>query len=92
MDNPFKLSLSSAHKSVLECSAYIKVNVDENDLAEMFWGLNEDEQAVFFNKLGEISGNKLCFQLQYITDNEILTEAGRDAMQEIGYYARPAEE
>lgn len=58
--------------------------------AEMFAGMGSDEQARFFNHVAEISSkwsSQFCFQLQWITDEEGLTMAGRRVMQGIGEYS-----
>ncbi|MFH1719262.1 MAG: hypothetical protein ABIF19_18065 [Planctomycetota bacterium] len=54
------------------------------EVAELFWDLDDTEQARFFNELG---GKKaLCFQLQEVTDNPELASLGRWAMRLIGDY------
>ena len=60
-------------------------------IAEMFACLDSEEQAKFFNHVAEVaskwSGGGFCLQLQYITDEDGLTLAGRRVMQEIGDYS-----
>lgn len=62
-------------------------------IAELFAGMDEDGQARFFNHIDEVASKwhngrgAFCFQLQYITDNDGLTLAGRRVMQEIGDYS-----
>ena len=60
-------------------------------VAGMFAGMGADEQAAFFNCVGEISSKwswgGMSMQLQYITDEDGLTLAGRRVMQEIGEYS-----
>jgi len=58
-----------------------------NDVAEMFWDMNQKEQAAFFNHLDEISDYHFPFQLQAITEDDGLTLAGRRVMQSIGEYS-----
>ena len=60
-------------------------------IAEMFACLSSEEQARFFNHVDKVastwSGGGFCFQLQYITDEDGLTLAGRRVMQQIGDYS-----
>lgn len=62
-------------------------------LAEAFAQMDSKEQAQFFNTLGEITSNwyleggSLMMQLQYLTDEDGLTLAGRRVMQGIGDYS-----
>lgn len=59
-------------------------------LAELFATMDNHEQARFFNHIDEVASKwSSCwpFQLQYITDSEELTLAGRRVMQSIGEYS-----
>jgi hypothetical protein len=56
-------------------------------LAKAFWEMCSDEQARFYNHLDEVAGYKAYFQLQYITEDDGLTLAGRRVMQAIGEYS-----
>lgn len=60
-------------------------------VAELFAGMDSEGQARFFNHVHDIastwSGGGLCFQLQYVTDDDGLTLGGRRVMQEIGEYS-----
>jgi hypothetical protein len=49
-------------------------------LAELFWNLNSEEQARFYNHLDTVADFIFPFQLQSITDEEGLTLAGRRVM------------
>jgi len=77
-----------------------KVIVGENVLtitpemvAEMFACMGSEEQAAFFNHVDKVAtswhGGRgvLAMQLQWITDDDGLTLAGRRVMQEIGEYS-----
>lgn len=56
--------------------------------AEIFWSFYSDEQARFFNHIGEnASAWNEVMQLQYITDEDGLNLAGRRTMQHIGEYS-----
>lgn len=70
----------------------MKVSVDmtPEDLADRFAELCSDEQARFFNRVADVSSKwkrGFEFQLQYITDEDGLTLAGRRVMQGIGDYS-----
>lgn len=65
----------------------ISITPTPDELAEAFWSMDSSQQAIFFNRLGEISDNRLCFQLQYVTDDLCLSKTGRRAMATIGEYA-----
>ena len=67
----------------------IDVDVDPTpeELALCFWHLGSIEQAQFFNELGRLAEHRLPMQLQYVTDDETLTPAGRSAMRSIGDYS-----
>jgi len=60
-------------------------------VAELFAHMYADEQALFFNHVDEIASKwrwgSMGVQLQYITDEDGLTIAGRRVMQEIGNYS-----
>lgn len=58
--------------------------------AEVFCNMNSEEQASFFNHIAEIASkwsNDFNFQLQFITEENGLTLAGRRVMQSIGDYS-----
>ena len=60
-------------------------------VAELFAEMYADEQARFFNHVAAVAskwaGIGLVMQLQYVTDEDGLTLAGRRVMQEIGEYS-----
>lgn len=74
----------------IKTSAQVEIRPSPEELADVFWSMDADEQAFFFNRLGESSRARLCFQLQYVTDSDCLDEAGRYAMQKIGEYSEPS--
>ncbi len=70
----------------------ISVNIELNpmDLAVEFCEMNEDEQAEFFNLIAKLSKEwdvPFIFQLQYITDSDVLNSDGRKVMASIGEYS-----
>lgn len=56
-------------------------------LAQAFWNMGSDEQARFYNELDAVADFKFPFQLQWITEDDGLTLAGRRVMQAIGEYS-----
>ena len=62
-------------------------NITPELLALLFSEMDSSEQAAFFNHIAEISTPWLYMQLQYITDDDGLTLAGRRVMQYIGDYS-----
>jgi len=70
----------------------VAVDPTPNELAFEFANMADEQQALFFNELARITDkwdHPLCFQLQYVTDNKILTPAGRRVMELIGEYSHP---
>ncbi len=69
----------------------IDIEMSPEELAERFCALGSDEQARFFNHIDTVAsrwaGMGLAMQLQYITDDDGLTLAGRRVMQYIGEYS-----
>ena len=62
-------------------------------LARVFSEMNSESMAIFFNQLAEVErewfkdvGGGWAFQLQYVTDEEILEDHARNLMQMIGEY------
>ena len=73
----------------------MKLITDENTieditpetLARLFWLMDSDQQARFYNHLDYVADFHFPFQLQAITDEQGLTLAGRRVMQTIGEYS-----
>lgn len=63
------------------------VPISPERLAEAFWLMDDEHQAVFFNRLAEIVV-RLPTQLQAVTDCPILSPEARRVMEQIGEYAR----
>lgn len=64
-----------------------EIMLTPQELAQEFWCLDGNEQALFFNKLGELAQHRLPMQLQYIQDSTKLNQDGRYAMSTIGNYS-----
>jgi hypothetical protein len=47
----------------------IEYNLNPLELAEEFWRMDGQEQALVFNNLGYIAGSKFDFQCEYIADH-----------------------
>lgn len=59
-------------------------------VAELFAAMDSAEQARFFNHIAVVASTwstGLPFQMQYVTDNDELSLAGRRVMQMIGEYS-----
>lgn len=68
----------------------IKVILTPKELAVVFASWDANEQAQFFNSVGEITDNwntPFCFQAQGIADSLWLNQSGRDFMAVIGDYS-----
>ena len=68
----------------------VSFELTPSDLAEAWCGMNSDEQAEFFNTLAVVAHDwnaLLDAQLQYLTDNPLLNDGGRDVMRSIGAYS-----
>jgi hypothetical protein len=63
----------------------VSIPLSGADIADLFWELDANAQADFFNRL--FGKDLFVFQLQAVTDSENLTSAGRCAMARIGEYA-----
>jgi hypothetical protein len=70
-----------------------KFNLDvvptPDELAFEFSQMNDEQQAMFFNELADIVGKwdgTFCFQMQFVRDNQALTQEGRNVMRQIGEY------
>jgi hypothetical protein len=65
----------------------VKVKIEASQLADAFWSMGDDEQAVFFNQLGKHTGG-LNFTMQMYSMHKcgILTKDGRCAMLHIGEF------
>lgn len=76
--------MKTEDKRNLKCWAEVEMHPSAEEVAEVFWAMDSEEQAHFFNVLG--GKDRLVFQLQAITDDPHLNMDGRFAMQRIGEY------
>ena len=68
----------------------IKVDPSPRELAEVFASWTSDKQADFFSWISIAVGDwgtDFAFQLQRVTDDDLLTQGGRDIMRQIGEYS-----
>jgi len=68
----------------------LEFNLNPQELAEEFCNMGDNEQAIFFNEIANISDKwdkQFCFQLQAITNSKELTNEGRAIMESIGNYS-----
>ena len=71
-------------------SRVMSVKIDGQELASMFYQLSADEMAEFFNSLGETE--RMAMQLQWVSDDTLLSSKGRSAMKLIGEYSEEKKE
>ena len=64
-----------------------KVEITAEELADLFWSMDAESQAIFFNSLGSKPG--LPFQLKYVSQDPYLSMKGRHAMSLIGDHSDP---
>lgn len=68
-------------------SIAVSLKIDPEDLAELFWRLDANDQARFFNAIGRINPAKASIQLAHIIDGNVLNSNGRRIMTDIGEFA-----
>ncbi len=56
------------------------------EVAQMFWDLDCDYQAQFFEEIARLAKGRLPFQLEHVKDSPYLMDGGRYVMQTIGKY------
>ena len=66
-------------------AAAVTAEITGEDVADLFWDLCEEGQALFFNRLWDFK--EMPFQLQAVTDSIHLSDQGRTAMAKIGEYS-----
>lgn len=68
----------------------IEMPLNVSDIARLFCSMDNNEQAMFFNRVAENVGEwdkPFCFQLQSICDTELLSDGAKEIMKEIGNYS-----
>ena len=76
---------------MIERKITVTVDVTPQEAAFEFCNWDDEQQATFFNEIAELTAKwdkPFCFQLQNITDCELLSEGGRDVMESIGQYGQ----
>jgi len=75
---------------MIERKVTLDLQVTPEELAFEFSNFNNEDQVKFFNALHEITrkwSTPLCIQLQFITENQALTDGARFVMRQIGEYS-----
>ncbi len=66
----------------LKITRQTEVTVTPEFLAEMFWEMNADEQAAFFNHIGELTNaDEWGSQVDAILESDALDKFGRRRME-----------
>lgn len=74
--------------TIFTCNATVEVELTMEQLANIIVHLGSDQQARLISLMAEVDFS-VPTQLQYVTDDEALTDGGRRLMELIGAYARP---
>jgi len=77
-------------KAKITRQATVQLEFAGFEVAQMFWDLDGDHQAHFFDELARLAGPRFAFQMQFVTDSEQLSDGGRHIMDTIGNYAQKA--
>ena len=81
----YNTNMNTDGKAVVKRRTNVELSFDGVQVAQLFWQLDGDEQAEFFNSLGLV--DKLPMQLQSVADSKLLASCGRLAMSRIGEYS-----
>lgn len=76
---------------MIERKITVPIELAPEELAFEFCNMGSGEQANFFNEVAAISANwtsPFCFQLEFIAQNDLLTDEGRSVMEQIGAYGQ----
>ena len=60
-----------------------EIEISPCELSELFWAMNDLEQALFFNHLGILCDDSHKRQLQFLSIMEETTREARDVMTDI---------
>lgn len=77
---------------IIKRTSEVTIEVSPEELATIFWFMNAEEQAKFFNHLDEITDYRLPLQLAYVIDSKILKAEGRAIMKTIGDFGYQTKE
>lgn len=78
---------------MIERNFHVEIVLSPQEMATAFCEMDADHQAAFFSEVAVLTSGwerAFCFQAQYITDSDMLTDAGRSIMRVIGEYGEPA--
>lgn len=66
----------------------VEIDITPTKLAELFWDMDDAQQAFFFNRLGEIKRDigpyRFAFQLTSIQNHKNLNRSGKASIRTIG--------
>ena len=65
----------------------IDLELTYEEVADAFWSLDSERQAMFFNHLAKNRQFDLAMQLEYIRQENLLNSDARELMKTIGEYA-----
>lgn len=68
-------------------TAAVDVKLTPEELAAEWWGMDQNEQAEFFNEVHRIAASNLHAQLLSVSECPLLTRGGRSVMCLIGEYS-----
>jgi len=72
----------------LKRSVAVELELSGFEIAQLFWQLDADQQAHFFDELRRISSpGAFVMQMQAITQSNLLSSGGRTIMGYIGEYS-----
>ena len=81
--------MTSPTVCTIEQRVTVEVDLTIDQLAEAIIHLSSDEQALLISRMAELATFNVPIQLQYVTDEEGLSDEGRHLMGLIGDYAHP---
>ena len=81
----------STRKIIHRATIEVNVELTLQQLADIIAGLRSDYQACLISLIAEAVNCSAPIQLQYVTDDDAMTPAGRRLMELIGDYAHPSQ-
>jgi len=67
----------------------VTVELSPEDIADCFCDLYNDEQAMFFNRIAEVTAiwnTRFCIQVESIIDSNMLTKGGKKIILQLGEF------